>query len=48
MSKTTNLQKIECFQQWLEQFKKNRKYNKPKTTMQDLVEVKIKYASKNG
>lgn len=47
MSKTTNMQKIECFQQWLEQFKKNRKYKQPKTTMSDLVDIKTAYATRN-
>ena len=47
MSKVSRLQRIECFQQWLEQFKKNRKYQKPKTTMADLVEIKTKYARKD-
>lgn len=44
MSKTSGLQKIECLKPYLEQLKKGRKYQKPKTTMQDLVDVRIKHA----
>jgi hypothetical protein len=47
MSKTTNLQKVECLKEFLEQLKRNRKYQKPKTTMQDLVDVKSSYAYKS-
>ena len=47
MSKTTNLQKVECLKAFLEQLKKGRKYQKPKTTMNDLVDIKTSYAYKD-
>lgn len=47
MSKTTNLQKVECLKEYLEQLKKNRKYKQPKTTMSDLIDIKTAYAYKN-
>lgn len=48
MSKTTNLQKVECFKNWLESFKRTRKYQAPKTTLEDMVDIKTQYAYKGS
>lgn len=47
MSKTTNMQKVECLKEYLEQLKRYRKYKKPKTTMADLVDVRTAYTYKD-
>lgn len=44
MSKNSNTQRIECLRLYLEQLKKGRKYQKPKITMKELVDIKTKYA----
>lgn len=48
MSKTTNSQKLECIKPYLEQLKKGKKYQKPKTLLEDLVEIKTSYATKSN
>lgn len=48
MSKTTNLQKVECLKNWLDQFKRSRKYQAPKTSLEDLVDIRAQYAYKES
>lgn len=48
MSKTTNVQKVECLKSYLEDFRRSRKYQPSKITLEDMADIKTKYAYKDS
>lgn len=48
MSKTTNLQKVECLKSFLDTLKKTRKYQAPKASLEDIADIKTQYIYKES
>lgn len=46
MSKTSTQQRIICFKEWLDDFKKKPRTGKNKMTTADLLKIKYGYATK--
>lgn len=47
MSNTSTQQRIQCFKDWLDDFKKKPKFGKSKVTESELLKIKYGYATKS-